>query len=119
MNASGMELARINKKVEQAEKGEEVEVAHSFPLSLFLSLFLSVCLSLTFSLSLFFFFFSDIDSHSVCLQVYSDDDKDEGEEEEESGLTVVKAAPRNQTMIRYHYMSRLGFNPNHGAAGGY
>jgi hypothetical protein len=50
--------------------------------------------------------------------VYSDDDKDEGEEEEESGLTVVKAVPRNQTMIRYHYMSRLGFNPNHGAAMG-
>lgn len=67
MNMSGMELARIKRKVEIAEQDKEADL---FP-------------------------------------------KEEEEEDEEEEPIRFTPAPRNETMIRYHYMSRLGFNPNH------
>tara|TARA_R110002050_G_scaffold148008_3_gene274158 strand:- start:327 stop:566 length:240 start_codon:yes stop_codon:yes gene_type:complete len=44
-----------------------------------------------------------------------DDDDDDDDEEQTEALLQVKPKPRTQAMIRYHYMSRLGFNPTHGS----
>jgi hypothetical protein len=69
MNMSGMELARLNRKVELAEREKEIDI-------------------------------------------FREDDVDEAEDEDDAPLQI-KPAPRNEKMVRYHYMSRLGFNPHH------
>eukprot|EP00008_Paramoeba_atlantica_P009366 CAMPEP_0201489330 /NCGR_PEP_ID=MMETSP0151_2-20130828/22109_1 /ASSEMBLY_ACC=CAM_ASM_000257 /TAXON_ID=200890 /ORGANISM="Paramoeba atlantica, Strain 621/1 / CCAP 1560/9" /LENGTH=507 /DNA_ID=CAMNT_0047874885 /DNA_START=44 /DNA_END=1567 /DNA_ORIENTATION=+ len=52
--------------------------------------------------------------------IFSEDERDQEEEMkfgEEEQLVKVSPLARNQEMIRYHYMSRLGFNPTHVAGG--
>mmetsp|Transcript_1750 Transcript_1750/g.4773 ORF Transcript_1750/g.4773 Transcript_1750/m.4773 type:complete len:540 (+) Transcript_1750:270-1889(+) len=45
-----------------------------------------------------------------------DSDSDNDSDFESEALLRVQVKPRTETVIRYHYMSRLGFNPHHGSA---